>query len=84
MVDTRAANHVANHPGKFVSLNPYKGNGIIITGDDTTHPITHIENVIITTSMGQILLKDMFLVPSFKYCLLSVSQFPAKCSNVWL
>jgi len=37
VVDAGAENHIANSPGKFITLKPCRGNGFI-TGDGSTHP----------------------------------------------
>ena len=59
----------------LLPINLIPGNSFIIIGAGSTHSITHIRDAIITTYNGQLVLRDVFLVQSFKYCLLSISQF---------
>lgn len=74
VLDSGAGNHICANQGKFIDPAPYQGSAYVTTGDGKRHPITHTGSVQIHTSKGKIVLKHVFLVPTFKYNLISVSQ----------
>lgn len=76
-------NHISYDSGKFHDLAPCQPGTFVITGDGEQHPITHVGDIRLPISMSFLSLRRVFLVPSFRYNLLSISQltrdFQAEC-----
>lgn len=74
VVDSGAANHVTHDSDKFDTISPHRVGWYVITGDGEAHPITHVGDVRLPLSKGFLIIRHVFLVPSFKYNLLSLSD----------
>lgn len=61
-VDSGVVAHVTGNAGKFLNLTPYKGYDVVVTGDDTHHPISH-ENTYVPLTRSPLALNEVFLSP---------------------
>jgi hypothetical protein len=74
-VDSGASNHMTNHGEWFRDVKNLEKLGYVETGDDTAHPIAHIENVPLAMQDGKIkYLSDVLHVPNITKNLVSVGQ----------
>ena len=65
--DTGASNHVAKSPEQFQNLVPYQGNCKVYTGDGSPLPITHVGTLSLSSPLGNIQFKNVFLVKKVTY-----------------
>ena len=73
-IDSGAAAHVTSDAGKFSHLTPYTGNGTIVIGDGSHHPISHTGNVSLSLPESQLPLSNVLLTPAIQKNILSVSK----------
>jgi hypothetical protein len=74
-VDSGASNHMTSHEEWFRNIKDLKTLGFVETSDDTTHPITQINKVPLSTQDGQTkYLKDVFHVPTITKKFVFISQ----------
>jgi hypothetical protein len=74
-VDLGASNHMPYHGEWFKDVKNLETPSYVETGDDTTHPITHIENVPLVMQDGKIkYLFDVLHVPNITKNLVFVGQ----------
>jgi len=74
-VDSGASNHMTSHGEWFKDTKDLKTLGFVEIGDDTTHPITQIDNVPLSMQNGQTkYLKDILHVPTITKKLVFIGQ----------
>ena len=74
-IDSGASNHMTAHAEWFTTLEPVKALSYVFTGDDSQHEITHMGNVPVQLSAGDIkALGEVLHVPSITKNLISVGQ----------
>ena len=73
-VDSSTSNHMTSHQEWFWDLWELDRPGYVKTGDDTTHPIRHVENISIGKNGEQTCTKNGLHVPTITKNLISVGQ----------
>lgn len=76
VVDSGCSNHMTGDVGKFITKKQYTGKRVVVTVNNSKLPIAHVgDATCVQHSKGkEILLKDVYHIPSIKKSLLSVSQ----------
>ncbi|KAE8736454.1 PLAC8 family protein [Hibiscus syriacus] len=76
IVDSGCSNHMTGDKQKLQNLSEYNGGRVVVTGDNSRLPITHIGKTIVTPryNTNQVQLQDVYHVPGMKKNLLSVAQ----------
>ena len=73
-VDSSASDHMTYHKEWFRELREPERPGYVKTGDDTTHPIWHINNVPFNEKGKKTYIKNVLHVPTITKNLVSVGQ----------
>ena len=73
-VDFDASNHMTSHEEWFHDLRSSDRPGYVETGDNTTHPIWHIDNVFSDKDGKNTCIKNVLHVPTIMKNLISISQ----------
>ena len=73
-VDSAASNHMMSHKEWFHELRELERHGYGETGEDTTHSIRHISNVLFGEEGKQTYIKTVLHVPTITKNLVSVGQ----------
>ena len=71
-VDSGASNHMTSHEDWFRDLRKPERRGYVETGDDTLHPIQHVDNVTFGEEGNQTYIKKVLHVPTITKNLVSV------------
>ncbi|MCO5603674.1 hypothetical protein L7F22_057825 [Adiantum nelumboides] len=78
-VDSGASNHMTYHHDWFTSVQPFEGEGSVLTGDDSHHAIQGKGTITIQMSQGEEKdLSNVLLVPGITKNLISVDQIVEK------
>jgi hypothetical protein len=78
IVDSGCSNHMTGDEDKFKSMRPYNGNRVVMTADNTQHPMKHIGDAKIALRYGDNgILHGVYHVPGMAKNLLSVPQITA-------
>ncbi|MCO5559847.1 hypothetical protein L7F22_013451 [Adiantum nelumboides] len=78
-VDSEASNHMTHHHDWFTSVQPFKGEGLFLTGDDSHHAIQGKGTITIQMLQGEEKdLSNVLLVPGITINLISVGQIVEK------
>ncbi|KAK8962926.1 hypothetical protein KSP40_PGU000442 [Platanthera guangdongensis] len=74
IVGSSCGHHLTSYVTKFTTLKVYEGNDVIITADDTVHPVEKEEVVKVRVAMGPLTLKCVYHVPGIKKNLFSITN----------
>jgi hypothetical protein len=75
IVDSGYSNHMTGEEDKFKSIRLYNGNRVVVTADNTQHPVKHIGDAKIAVRYGDNgILHGVYHVPGMAKNLLSVPQ----------
>ncbi|MCO5573146.1 hypothetical protein L7F22_026912 [Adiantum nelumboides] len=78
-VDSGASNHMTHHHDWFTSVQPFEGEGSVLTRDDSHHAIQGKRTITIQMSQGEEKdLSNVLLVPGITKNLISVGQIVEK------
>ncbi|BBM97607.1 hypothetical protein Mp_1g06970 [Marchantia polymorpha subsp. ruderalis] len=70
-----ASNHMTAHEEWFTNMEPIKQPGVVIAGDDTSHPITYMGKIPVQVQPDSVqTIKDVLCVPGIKKNLIFVGQ----------
>ena len=81
-VDSGALNQMTSHQEWFQDLRELDRPGYIETGDDTTHPIRHVSNVLFGKEGEQTCIENVLHVPTITKNSVSVGQIVEKGMQV--
>ena len=82
-VDSGSSNHMTSDVKKFRSMRPYEGNQVVVTSDNSQHPVKHIGDAKIATRFGgDHVLHGVYHVPGMAKNLLLVCQTIGSGRNV--
>ncbi|MCO5560206.1 hypothetical protein L7F22_013816 [Adiantum nelumboides] len=74
-VDSSASNHMTSHGEWFKEMKQLDGPGYVETGDNSAHPIAHVENIPLQMQDSKMkYLADVLCVPNITKSLVSVGQ----------
>lgn len=74
-MDLGSSNHVNSQGERFKKLQTLQNPGFVETGGDTTHPIVHTRNVLLTLQDGNVnYLVDVIHIPNTTKNLVSIGQ----------
>ena len=78
-VDFGASNHMQNHEEWFSSLEKPEQPGVVETGDDTAHPIEHIEDIPLSYVGQRGIMRNVLCGLTITKNLVSVGQIVDQC-----
>ena len=67
IVDSGCSNHMVGDEDKFKIMHPYNGNRVVVTADNTQHPVKHIVDAKIVVRYGDnSILHGVYHVPGMQ------------------
>ena len=73
-MDLGASNHMTSHEEWFQDLRELDRSGYVKTGEDTSHPIQHVDNVAFSREGNQTYIKNVLHLLTITKNLVSVGQ----------
>ena len=74
ILDSGCSHHVTGNSQGFSEMRHYNGDKVIVTADNTTHPMVKEGTVKIIVGNNEVQLSDVYHVPSLKKNLISVYE----------